>query len=201
MAKKKKETQVAFLLDQTGSMYSCKSDTIGGFNQFLKDQKKDKSDTLKFSLTLFNSAKIEKRYVDVDIQDVSELSDKNYIPNHLTPLWDAIGKTLQSLSESKDVLFVILTDGYENYSKEFKSADVKKLIKEKEKKAGWKFLFLGADLSKFDDALTAGINFNFKVDKSQMRGAFANVSQTSSGYRSTGSVAYAGQDYSSKDDD
>lgn len=201
MAKKKKETQIVFLLDQTGSMYSCKEDTIGGFNQFLKDQKKDKSGKLKFSLTLFNSAKIEKRYASVDIQEVSELSEKNYVPNHLTPLWDAIGKTIQDLPKAKDVLFVILTDGHENYSKEFKTADAKRIIKEKEKDSGWKFLFLGADLSSFHDASNVGVNFAFVVDKKNMKQAFANVSSSSSYYRSTGKVAYDGQDYTESKDD
>lgn len=199
MTKKKKETQIVFLLDQTGSMYDCKKDTIGGFNQFLKDQKKDKSGTLKFSLTLFNSMKIEKRYVSVNIQKVSQLSEKNYTPNHMTPLWDAIGKTIQDLPEAKDVLFVIFTDGYENCSKEFKTPDVKRLIKEKEEKSGWKFLFLGADLDKFYDASSVGINFNFKVDKQDMAHAFSNTSCAVSGYRSTGKVAYGGKDYESKD--
>ena len=95
MIKKKKESHVVFLLDQTGSMESCKGDTIGGFNNFLKEQKEKKGDSLKFSLTLFNSANVEKRYVGVDIKKVKKLDDKNYVPSNLTPLWDAIGNTIQ----------------------------------------------------------------------------------------------------------
>jgi len=133
MAKKKKATQIVFLLDQTGSMESCKKDTVGGFNVFLEEQKKEKND-LRFTLTLFNSAEIEKRHVKKNIKDVEPLSEKNYIPSNLTPLWDAIGNTIQDFPEEEKVMFVILTDGYENYSKEFKADAVKLMIAEKEKR-------------------------------------------------------------------
>lgn len=187
---KKKQSHIVFLLDQTGSMEDCKKDTIGGFNRFLDDQKKSKIDRLKFSMTLFNSAKVDKRYNDVDIKDVKPLSDKNYVPSHLTPLWDAVGNTIQGIPEAKDVLFVILTDGYENYSKEFKAETVKKMIKDKEKKQGWKFLFLGADLESFMDSLKMGINFNINIDKKNMKGAYASLSNSVSHYRDTGDLKY-----------
>ncbi|MBA7652188.1 hypothetical protein ES703_60018 [subsurface metagenome] len=198
MVKKKKESQVVFLLDQTGSMQECKKDTIGGFNNFLEEQKKNKTDKLKFSLTLFNSAKVEKRYADEEIKNVKPLSDASYIPSNLTPLWDAMGNTIQSMPEAKDVLFVIMTDGYENYSKEFKAEAVKKMIKEKEKDCGWKFLFLGADLANFNDAFNVGINFNFNVSKKDMNTAYVNLSNTVGHYRSTGEVRYDGTDYYKK---
>ena len=198
MVKKKRESQVVFLLDQTGSMQECKKDTIGGFNAFLKEQKKNKTGKLRFSLTLFNSSKIEKRYADEEIKNVKPLSDANYIPRHLTPLWDAMGNTIQSMPEARDVLFVILTDGYENYSKEFKTEAVKRMIKEKEKDFGWKFLFLGADLANFNDALSAGINFNFNVSKKDMKAAYSSLSDTVDHYRSTGEVRYDGTDYHKK---
>jgi len=198
MLKKKKESQVVFLLDQTGSMQECKKDTIGGFNTFLEEQKKNKTDKLKFFLTLFNSSKIERRYVDKEISNVKPLSDANYVPSHLTPLWDAMGNTIQSMPKAKDVLFVILTDGYENYSKEFKAEAVRRMIKEKEKNCGWKFLFLGADLANFNDAFNVGINFNFNISKKEMKTAYACLSNTVAHYRSTGEVTYDGTDYYKK---
>lgn len=195
MVKNKKESQVVFLLDQTGSMLECKKDTIGGFNSFLEEQKKSKADRLKFSLTLFNSAKVEKRHTNEDIKKVEPLSDANYIPSNLTPLWDALGNTIQSLPEAKDVLFVILTDGYENCSREFKAETVKRMIKEKEKDFGWKFLFLGADLADFNDALNAGISFNVNISKKDMKGTYRSLSDTVSHYRSTGEVKYEDKDH------
>jgi hypothetical protein len=179
----KKTTHVAFLLDQTGSMFGVKKDVIGGFNQLLKEQKANKKDTLKFSLTLFNSQEIEKRHVNEDIQKVKQLSDKNYTPNHLTPLLDATGRTIQAIGDKKNVLFIIYTDGYENYSKEFKKEDIRKMVKEKEGN-GWKFLFLGADLDSFADAMGMGINLNINVAKAATAQAYSSTSGYVSQYRS-----------------
>ena len=179
----KKTTYVAFLLDQTGSMWACKKDVIGGFNQLLKDQKANKKDKLKFSLTLFNSEEIEKRYVNVDIDEVDNLSDENYVPNNLTPLLDAVGKTIQEIGDEKNVLFVIYTDGYENYSKEFKKEQIKQMVKEKEGN-GWKFLFLGADLDNFADAMGMGIHLHIATSSSNVKGAYASTSDYVAQYRS-----------------
>lgn len=184
----KKNNNIVFLLDETGSMESCKSDTIGGFNQFLKDQQKGKNN-IKFSLTLFNSSKIEKKYTNENIKNVEPLSENNYKPSNLTPLWDAIGTTINELPKTKNVLFVILTDGQENSSKEFKPDTVKNMIKEN-KKNGWNFLFLGADLDTFSDAHNIGIDMNFKIDKVNMKGAYRSLSNTVTNYCSTGKVDY-----------
>jgi len=187
--KKEKVTNVVFLLDETGSMESCKGDTIGGFNQFLTDQKKSK-EKIQFTLTLFNSSKIEKRYIDKDIKKIDPLSEDNYKPSNLTPLWDAIGTTINELSVKEDVLFVILTDGHENASKEFNPGTVRDMIKSKESDKRWKFLFLGADLSDFGDAQRVGINFNVNYLKADTVKAYGNLSRCVTSYANTGQVQW-----------
>lgn len=182
---KNKTNNIVFLLDETGSMEDCKSDTIGGFNNFLKTQKKSK-ENIKLSITLFNSSKIEKRYINEPIENVELLSKENYNPSNLTPLWDAIGTTIKELNNKKNVLFVILTDGEENSSKEFVAKTVKKLIKEKEKKLKWSFLFLGADLNNFNDAGRLGITQNYSVNKKNMKKAYSKLSETVTYYCETG---------------
>ena len=146
-----KTKHCVFVLDQTGSMFEKKKDTIGGFNEFLEKQKKIKKYDIKFSLILFNSAEVEKRYVAVDISKVKPLNDKNYVPAQITPLWDAIGTAISENEKKKDVFFVILTDGEENASREFTSEKVKEMIKKKDK-AGWGFLYLGVDVKDFYSA-------------------------------------------------
>ena len=158
----KKTARVVCILDQTGSMSSCLEDTIGGFNTFLKEQKAQKGE-LKFSLTLFNSCEIEKRHVDEDIQKVKRLTKKNYVPACCTPLWDAVGQTISELKDKKDILVMILTDGLENASKEYTSKAVKKLMGEREKKRGWKFIYLGVGLDDFGDADRININVNMRA--------------------------------------
>jgi len=177
----KKLVRIVCLLDQTGSMVSKWKDTIGGFNVFLKEQKAQKGE-LRFSLTLFNSLEIEKRYVDKDIQKVEKLTEKNYVPIGATPLWDAIGQTIQELKQKKDLLFIIITDGEENMSKEYTSTSVKNLMKDKEKKQGWKFMYLGVGLKDFLDADKININVNMRAMVSSSS-AYPTASHYASQYR------------------
>lgn len=150
MVKKKKESKkeiiVNFLLDETGSMGSCKESTINGFNEYVKTLQ-NKEDNISLTLTKFNSEKIDVVYVNKPIKDVPQLDNNMYVPDHLTPLYDAIGQTIHKVDsevKSGDKLMVILTDGLENASKEYTREGIFSLIKEKEK-TGWTFAFLGAN--------------------------------------------------------
>lgn len=182
-AKNKKEdiTNVIFLLDNTGSMYRIKSDTIGGFNTFISEQKKLKNN-IKFSLTLFNSFQIEKRYINVDINDVEELNEDTYNPNGTTPLNDAIGKTINEVGDLKNALFVIMTDGEENASIEFDLPTVKKMIEDKEK-LGWTFLYLGVDVTNFvNNAMDYGIKMSVNTFSDDIKGSYQKMSKTVNAY-------------------
>ncbi len=185
---RKKTVNVVFLLDETGSMFSIKSDTIGGFNNFIDEQKKSPFN-IKFSMTLFNSNHIDRRYTNENINNVEQLSDENYVPNYATPLWDAIGKTIQGLTKKKNVLFVILTDGYENASREFNSHTVKDLIKEKEK-AGWKFLYLGVDMVDMSDAFNMGIDTKINISGTEMASNYRSISDTVCAFAISGELKY-----------
>ena len=183
-AKKTKAPEVAnviFLLDESGSMQTGKSDTIGGFNAFINEQKKLKN-KIKFSLTLFNSMKIEKRYVKVDIKDVKELTDDTYLPASMTPLNDAIGKTITENTDLEQALFVILTDGQENESKEYTLTAIKKLIEEKTAK-GWSFLYLGVDIANYEqEAQTRGITMSVNTMRGDITGSYNKLSKTVNNY-------------------
>jgi hypothetical protein len=153
-------TLVAFLLDETGSMSSCKQATISGFNEYVTTLKNSKN-KISFTLTKFNSSKKEVVYDCVDIKDVKDLDDTNYVPNHNTPLYDAIGNTIRATENNKDskgkkTLVVIQTDGEENDSREFNQQSISDLIKEKEK-TGWTFVFLGANIDAYAAAKVIGI--------------------------------------------
>jgi len=174
-SKKQEYSNVIFLLDETGSMQTSKSDTIGGFNTFINEQKKLKN-KIKFSLTLFNSNKVEKKYRRVDIKDVIELTNDTYLPTGATPLNDAIGKTITDNADLKQALVVILTDGEENDSREYSLDAVKKLIEEKQKN-GWAFLYLGVDIANFEhEAQSRGMHFSVNTMRGDMTGSYAKMS-------------------------
>lgn len=139
---------VVVLLDETGSMQPNKAETIQSFNKYVKDLEDQE---VAFHLTLFNSSKVERRHQGVAPKDVPPLTEATYVPELNTPLWDAIGHTIEAVGGP--ALMVILTDGEENASKEYKTLESIQELVERKRTEGWEFLFLAKGL----DAYKAGV--------------------------------------------
>lgn len=162
-----KRTLVNFLLDRTGSMGVIKKQTISGFNEYLnalKKEAKDNKTKISMSLTQFDSVAVDVEYVDKDIKKVDELNEDTYQPRAMTPMYDAIGITIRETEKrmkkkrsKPKVLFVIMTDGEENASKEYDQNSIKKLLKEKEK-GDWTFIYLGANQDAWANARKFGMS-------------------------------------------
>jgi hypothetical protein len=157
-------TIVSFILDETGSMDAVKDKTISGFNEYIKTLKtKVGADNFRFTLTKFNSAKVDIVHSAVRMKEVTELTDKNYQPNNCTPLLDAIGNSITTIQRKMDTepgkYAAIMTDGAENASREYSHHQIVDLIAEK-KKAGWEFVFLGADIDAYAASQSLGIAGN-----------------------------------------
>ena len=153
---------VSFILDETGSMSVVKQQTISGFNEYIGTLKKEKNaKNILFTLTQFDSLHVSVIYDSVKLEDVADRNDENYRPGAMTPLYDAIGKTIRALEkklkgEKQSALVIIQTDGEENASKEYNHKDIFNLIDEK-KKLGWTFVFLGANQDKYLASQAYGI--------------------------------------------
>ena len=151
----KKEMDVVFLLDRSGSMSNCVKDTIGGYNSYLNDQRKKNFNT-KITTVLFDD-QYEVLHNRVPINKVRNITNKEYFVRGCTALLDAIGKTINLLDResSNKVLFIITTDGLENASKEYRKSDIKKLIKGH---SNWEFLYIGADIDSYEEGEMLGIS-------------------------------------------
>lgn len=141
-----------FILDRSGSMEACRDDTIGGFNAFLTEQKKE-GGTL--TLVQFDHEYLVS-YTSKPITDVEPLTGETFNPRGSTALLDAIGKTIKRNANLTNPTVIILTDGHENSSHEYTKAHVKDLIEEYQKK-GWTFVYLGANQDAFAEAGNLGI--------------------------------------------
>ena len=154
-AKKKTQIYNLVILDKSGSMESIRKEAIDGYNETLGSIK---ATQLKFidtqehyvSLAAFCDCGIDMIYDMTPIKDADKLTKEKYDPCCCTPLFDAIGKTVKALKKKKiadvedaAVLVTIITDGYENSSKEWDGKAVSKLIEEC-KEEGWMFSFVGA---------------------------------------------------------
>jgi len=138
---------ISFVLDETGSMEDIRDQTIDSFNEYLSTLQ-GRNEKLRMTLTKFNSSNVEIAYENADIEHIKKLNRNNYIPQHGTPLYDAIGNTIESLKGVNNVLFIILTDGLENSSRKYTQKDIFKMIGNKQD-IGWTFVFLGADQDKY----------------------------------------------------
>ncbi len=160
-------THIAVILDRTGSMESIRDDVIGGFNAFVREQKEQPG---KATLTLvqFDSQDpYEVIHRFARIHDVPELTRKTYVPRATTPLLDALGRGIIDLDRSLaklgttrrpgKVVFVVITDGQENASREFRKDQIVKMIRDRSEKNEWEFVFLSADLAAIEDAVEYGV--------------------------------------------
>lgn len=143
-----RETLINFVLDETGSMLEVKDQTIRGFNEYIKTLQNQRNGLCLLSLTKFNSDKVEVVYVAKPVGEVELLTANTYQPAQLTPLYDAVGQTIRAAEQKarreQNVLVVIMTDGEENDSKEFTREGIFQMIKEKQEKHNWTFVYLGA---------------------------------------------------------
>lgn len=191
-------TEIGIVLDKSGSMGGLRSDTIGGFNTFIEDQKKEPGEA-NVSLINFND-ELEKVYKCEDIKLVADLTEKNYVPGGMTALYDGIGTMIDTLKGDIDkrndidkpgkVIVVIVTDGYENASKEYDAEKIKKQIKDLEDNHNWAFLYLGANQDAFKTGgslgMSAGRSAGWQASASGSQKMYKTVSHTMSHYRQTG---------------
>ncbi len=172
---KKGLTEVVFILDESGSMYSLTADTIGGFNSLIAKQRAEEGEALISAVVFSDSSRVI--YDRVPVSEIRDMTDKDYRPAGCTALLDAIGsavkhiRTVHKYAREEDVpehtLFVITTDGMENASRKFTAPEIKKMISGMQEK-GWEFIFLGANIDAVETAESMGISadtaVNYKSD-------------------------------------
>lgn len=159
-------THIVALLDRSGSMSSIVNDVIGGFNTFLADQQANGPDA-RVSIILFDSQDPQEVVVwGAPITEAVALDRTSYVPRGGTPLLDATGLAIgrvmvdQGAREATgmrkdDIVFVTVTDGEENQSREYTLEKVRQLVADRTAD-GWQFVFLSAGLDAYADAARFG---------------------------------------------
>ena len=192
---KKNYTDISIVLDRSGSMDSVKSDTIGGFNSFLKGQKEVPGEAT-ISLVQFDDI-YEVVYEGKRLRDAPLLTERTFVPRGTTALLDAIGRTingtgkrLSAMTEAErpeKVIFVILTDGYENASREFKVEQINDMIRHQRDVYAWEFVFIGANQDAITSASQMGIQaanaLTFAANTVGTQQAFSSLTQNIAAYR------------------
>lgn len=158
-------TDITIILDRSGSMSILADDTIGGYNRFLRDQQAAPGQC-RLTLNQFDHEFITVHKAK-DIRKAPALTPNSYVPRGNTALLDAVGRsinetgarlaTMDATDRPAKVMVVIITDGYENASREFNIGKVREMITHQTKQYNWQFIFLGSDLGGLEVAAHIGI--------------------------------------------
>jgi len=193
------QTELVFILDRSGSMAGLESDTIGGFNGMIAQHRSEGGDVL-VSTVLFDHEH-EVVHDRVRIADVPALTSKEYYTRGCTALLDAMGdaihhiKNVHKYARPEDrparTMFIITTDGMENSSTRYTADQVRAMVKQQEK-AGWAFVFLGANIDAVEVAGGLGIRpefaAEFACDAAGVRENFASLGAMTCAFSAVGEV-------------
>lgn len=179
-------TAIALLLDRSGSMIKIREDAEGGIRSFIDEQRKAPGKcTLRVSSFDYTS---EVVYPSTPIADAPY---PKLLPRGGTALLDAwgalivaFGEELEALPEEErpgNVVFVVVTDGEENSSREWDRQQVFDLVTKQQNDYGWIFHFLAAN----QDAIAVGRGYGVSANTT------ADFNTTSKGVGSTYSAASA----------
>lgn len=182
-------THICFVIDQSGSMFSSASDVEGGVRKIIEEQKAVTEGTCSISLFTFDTT-VHEEYV---FEDVHHIPEYKFVSGGLTAMndgigmaIDAIGKILAKMPEEERPeknTVVIITDGYENNSKEYTFEKVKEMIKHQEEKYSWTFTYIGVDLSSSQQANNIGIKNQGYVTREKLGKIFTKLSRANTSYR------------------
>jgi uncharacterized protein YegL len=193
-------TEIVAILDRSGSMQELTNDTIGGFNNFIEEQKKVPGEANVTTVLFDDEYKI--LHNGINLQEVRPITLKEYFARGSTALLDAMGKTindtgakLNAMNEQdrpSKVIVLIITDGEENASREYSRASIKEMVERQRTVYNWQFLFFGANIDSFKVGNALGIPINHIADYSPTDGGvksvYAAMSLVSTSYRNTGKV-------------
>ena len=187
-------TEIVYILDRSGSMSGLEADTIGGFNSMMEKQKKTGEEAI-VSTVLFDD-ECEVLHDRVPIEKIEKMNDKQYYVRGCTALLDAVGGAIHHIgnvhkyAREEDVpaktIFVITTDGMENASRNYSYEKIQKMVKKQQKKYGWEFIFIGANIDAYGEAQRLGVRkeraVNYVHDSVGTAKLYAGVSQAVCGF-------------------
>lgn len=175
MKETKKSIYNLILLDESGSMFADRDRVISNFNELLDDIKyqsqQEKTINQYLSLISFNGKEIKPILNCEKIKEARHLKEEDYNPNSSTPLFDALGYSIQTLQKqikgkNTNVITTVFTDGMENSSVEFTAEILRKIIKDLEGK-NWSFSYIGADHDVTEQAKSINIDKTMKFSKTR----------------------------------
>lgn len=200
-------TDITLIIDRSGSINRIRDDAAGAIDAFITAQRElDAGDVVRFNLVDFHD-EVRTVYWQALLTDVEPYDLR---PAGMTALYDAVGSTLDKLGNLYEgmpegerpakVLIAIITDGYENSSREYGAQQVKQMITRQSTQFAWEFAYLGVGV----DAMQEGANIGIRregtqsVDHASYGAGGQSLSSYAASYRTTGSAKWGEVDEADK---
>jgi uncharacterized protein YegL len=178
-------THLALIVDRSGSMMQIASDMEGGIHSLLSDQANQPGE-LHVDIVTFDT-QVETPYTDAR---ADEIKGQLIVPRGSTALNDAVGSTIVRLGEklaalAEDdrpgtVVVVVVTDGMENSSSEYTTAQVKEMVERQTSEFGWRFVYLAANVDAFATGGTYGFAQSGTMQYTANSGGVAGMTASAS---------------------
>lgn len=151
----KRKAFIAFVLDESGSMSTGREETIKGMNEQIQQVQlnfKDNKEVEPVVTFIKFNGNVNPVFVNKGLAELKEITEQDYKPGGNTAMYDGVGYALNALEnadgindESSTVLVVVVSDGEENASTEFKSETIAEKVKGFNSTKRWTFTYLGAN--------------------------------------------------------
>lgn len=182
-------------------MASMKSDMDVALKVFLEEQRNLPGEC---QVTL---AQFDNHYDLVySLRDINEIPEYTIQPRGGTALLDAMGRFITDIGQELasrpeyqrpgKVLIVVITDGYENSSREWRRAAVNNLVTRQKSVYSWDFAFLGAGIDAVAVAeglgIARGSSLTFTNDTASS--VLDSMNTYACSYRTAGAASFTEQD-------
>ena len=173
------EMNVMILVDASGSMWERVKETVKGVRAFVEEQEEG----VRVSLATFDT-----QYgfqLKVDKVQPSEFKFDSFRTYSTTPLYDNISNAIDHVSDCKNVIVVIVTDGFENASRRYTKTSIMQRIRECQNK-GWEFISIGSGFDVVEAHKGTGIKSGTTVQAQSFERALKRTGQKVNSYRKSG---------------
>lgn len=185
-------TDIAIVLDRSGSMEPRRYDHEGGLRSFVREQRALAGEVYLTFVRFDSVSPFEMVYDRLPLEQVDDAA-LTLVPRGGTPLLQALSQTMAHLEERfaqnppGAVILMVITDGQENASgPEYTQALVKARIQDWQAK-GRIVLYLGANVDEFSEAAQIGIPLAnamaYAVSAGGTRSMYRTLSDNTLAYR------------------
>ena len=177
---------ISIVLDRSGSMNGIADDVVGGFNEFLRRQRREPG-AARVTLVQFDGENPFELLIDgAPLDGVRDLERSRYQPRGMTPLFDAVGRMIGRIDRVGQPLPRWRAAGGpggrhrhrrpRERQREHTRESIFRMVEHRKAEQDWVFVFLGANQDSYAEGAKVGVApanaSNWAFSGAGTRGAF-----------------------------